>query len=174
MEDQARAAYELATMTDVVECGFIESDCGRFGCSVDGLVGDDGLVEIKCLGAREHLRVYHEGGERAYAQTQAQMLDTGRQWADRWFWHPDPRLYVPPMRTERDEDFITKLTDAREFVDARLMGLQERHLEAGFEPTPFDPAKWDKAGEPVFDEAESARRIAELERKRARHESEVE
>jgi exodeoxyribonuclease (lambda-induced) len=170
MEPLARAAYELATMADVVECGFIESDCHRFGSSVDGLVGDDGIVEIKVLGSREHLRTYHEGGERAYAQTQAQMADTGRAWADRFFWHPDPRVYVAPMRTERDEDFVAKLVGARTEVARRLDALQRRHLANGFEPTQFDPAKWDKDGEPIFDAAESARRIADLERKRAMHE----
>ncbi|MHC4407275.1 MAG: lambda exonuclease family protein [Planctomycetota bacterium] len=169
MEALARAAYELATMADVEECGFIESDCHQFGASVDGLVGEDGIVEIKVLGTREHLRVYHEGGERAYAQTQAQMADTGRKWADRFFWHPDPRLFVPPMRTERDEDFIVKLVGARTEVARRLDALQQRHIEAGFEPTTFDPSKWDASGEPVFDAEESAARIAELERKRAMH-----
>lgn len=169
LEAQARAAYELETMTDVAECGFIESDCHRFGSSVDGLAGDDGLVEIKILSSREHLRVFHEGGERAYAQVQAQMADTGRQWADRYFWHPDARLRIPPMRTERDEDFIEKLVVARDTFAVQLESLQQRHVRAGFEPTEFDPSKWEADGEPAFDEAASAARIARLESLRAMH-----
>jgi len=169
MEAQARAAYELATMTDVTECGFIEADGGRFGCSVDGLVGEYGLVEIKILSAREHLRVYHEGAERAYAQAQAQMVDTGRHWVDRFFWHPDPKLYIPPMRTEWDGKFIGKLAEARLAVSDALWSLQCRHLAEGFQPPTFDPSKWDADGEPVFDAEASAKRIAWIEACRAKH-----
>jgi len=169
METQARAAYELATMSDVTECGFIESDCHRYGCSVDGLVGEPGLVEIKILSAKEHLRVYHEGTERAVAQAQAQMLETGSEWVDRFFWHPDPKLYIPPMRTERDEEFIAKLRDARSTVHVELWALQCRHLAEGFNPPTFDPSAWDADGEPVFDAEASAARIERLEALRAWH-----
>jgi len=173
MESAARAAYELETMTDVAQCGFIESDCHRFGCSVDGLVGDDGLVEIKILSAREHLRVFHEGGERAVAQCQAQMADTGRKWVDRFFWNPDARLFIPPMRTERDDTFIDKLRMARGFVADKLALLKRRHILDGFQPPTFDPSKWDADGEPVFDPEASARRIAWIEQCRAKHEGNV-
>jgi exodeoxyribonuclease (lambda-induced) len=169
MEAQARAAYEFATMIDVRECGFIESDSGPYGSSVDGLAGDDGLVEIKVLSAREHLRVFHEGGDRAVAQAQAQMADTGRKWVDRFFWNPRPELYIAPMRTERDDDFIEKLSAARTEIARKLDALQQRHLVNGFEPPKFDPSKWDKNGERAFDAEESAQRIAWIEAKRAEH-----
>lgn len=46
-EPAARAAYELENDVDVVECAFIERD-EWVGVSPDGLVNDDGLLEIKC------------------------------------------------------------------------------------------------------------------------------
>jgi hypothetical protein len=46
LEPRAREHYELQKFTKVREVGFV--DCGKFGDSPDGLVGDKGLVEIKC------------------------------------------------------------------------------------------------------------------------------
>lgn len=45
----ARRKYELQYFVKVKQIGFIESDCGTYGCSPDGLEGDDWLNEIKCF-----------------------------------------------------------------------------------------------------------------------------
>jgi hypothetical protein len=152
MEAEARAAYEFHEMVDVRQCGFIESPCGSFGCSVDGLVGDDGLVEIKVLGMPEHLRVFHYGTDRAYAQVQAQLLDADRAWCDRFFFNPEHYLWVDPIRTERDEEFIDALRDARNELRDRLQELQQVHLDAGFKPPKFDPKQWNERGERQYTE----------------------
>ena len=47
-EPRARAAYAWLVGTDVRECGFCTDDRGRFGGSPDGLIGEDGGLEIKC------------------------------------------------------------------------------------------------------------------------------
>ena len=55
-EEFARAAYELETCNDVQEVGFVDhGSIASFGCSPDGLVGDDGLVEIKCPKTATHM-----------------------------------------------------------------------------------------------------------------------
>ena len=47
LEPIARDLYEEETFTEVKECGYVEYS-PYLGYSPDGLVGDDGLIEIKC------------------------------------------------------------------------------------------------------------------------------
>lgn len=90
LEPQARAAYTLDTFTNVDQCGYIEA--GRFvGYSPDGLIGDDGLIEIKCPMAPEFARFAHtrEIDPKHYAQMQWGLWITGRDWCDYVMYHPD-------------------------------------------------------------------------------------
>jgi putative phage-type endonuclease len=90
-EPLARAAYEVNTGEIVSECGLILYD-DWIGGSPDGLVGDDGLIEIKCAKSTTHidwidaqrLPAKHK------AQVQGLMLVTGRKWAH--FVSYDPRM----------------------------------------------------------------------------------
>lgn len=95
-EDDARTAYEAHTGEVVDLAGFIlHPSIPWLGASPDGLVGDDGLVEIKCPNTTTHLRriaariVPHE----YRPQMLVQMLCTGRKWCD--FVDYDPRLGAP-------------------------------------------------------------------------------
>lgn len=111
LEHRARAYYELTTGMEIATCGLCLSDDGRYGASPDGLVGVDGVVEIKCYGETKHI-VNVIGGDTTkdhFAQVQGQLLVTGRQWADLLFYHP----FLPSkvFRFTRDEDFISKLGD---------------------------------------------------------------
>jgi len=80
------------------------------GCSPDGLVGDDGLVEIKCPNTATHLETLLGQAVPAkyMAQIQFQMACTGRTWVD--FVSYDPRmpesmrLFI--RRVERDDTHI--------------------------------------------------------------------
>ena len=47
LENEAREMYELITGQEVAQVGFCMNDNKEFGCSPDGLVGEDGLIEIK-------------------------------------------------------------------------------------------------------------------------------
>jgi putative phage-type endonuclease len=92
-EPQARAAYEVMTGRDVVEVGFIQHPTiGGFGASPDGLVGDDGLIEIKCPNTATHIETLlaEKVPSKYIIQMQVQMLCTGRSWCD--FVSFDPRL----------------------------------------------------------------------------------
>lgn len=92
-EPFARAAYELRNDLMVETCGFVlHPDVARFGASPDGLVGDDGLIQIKCPNTSTHLGWMLAGGvplEHA-PQLIAEMACTGRDWCD--FVSFDPRL----------------------------------------------------------------------------------
>jgi len=112
LEAEARAYYELTTGADVEQVGFVAADDGTVGCSPDGLVGDDGLVEIKAPAPHTHVD-YLLGGDlpgKYRAQVQGQMWLTARQWCDFVSYHPElPALIV---RVERDDEYIGELEKA--------------------------------------------------------------
>lgn len=84
-EPFARAAYEAEYDADVEEVGFIDhTTIANFGASPDGLVGSDGLVEIKCPTHGVHLDyIRSRTVPRNYLlQMHGQMMATGRSWCD--------------------------------------------------------------------------------------------
>lgn len=88
LEPKARSAYEAKKEVLVEEVGFCESaEMGCVGVSPDGLVGSDGLVEIKCPSAMpKHLEALLSRGASVYAeyqwQVQGQLWVTERKWCD--------------------------------------------------------------------------------------------
>lgn len=115
-EPLARAAYEEYSGNSVDVVGFIHSrEMPHVGCSPDGLVGDDGLVEIKCpYTTREHLRaaLSREVPAEYVPQVQCQLWVTGRAWCD--FVSYDPRIEYEGLgliviRMNRDEEYIERL-----------------------------------------------------------------
>ena len=112
-EAAARAAYEQHTGATVEETGFVAHDTLMAGCSPDGLVDWDGLLEIKCpFNSAVHIETLLNGMPAEHtAQVQGQMWITGRQWCD--FVSFDPRMPVPlqlhVQRINRDPAFIADL-----------------------------------------------------------------
>ena len=98
-EPEARAAYVFMRDLDVTEVGFVaHPSIDMSGASPDGLVGDDGLVEIKCPNTATHLDTLLERAVPAkyVTQMQWQMACTGRAWCD--FVSFDPRMPEGRMR----------------------------------------------------------------------------
>lgn len=132
----AREAYELETGLVVTESGFVLHYAHDFiGGSPDGLVGADGIIEVKCPHDEQvHIGTWLEGmPDDHIPQVQGNMMVTGRQWCD--FISYDPRqaekyrLYV--QRIERDDKYIseTLLPGLLSFwSDVQLMvrAIQER------------------------------------------------
>lgn len=150
-EPQARAAYEFYSDADVVEVGFVpHPTIGESGASPDGLVGDDGLIEIKCPETKTHIETLlgQEVPGKYIIQIQWQLACTGRQWCD--FVSFDPRLpesmRLFVKRVERDDSQIAELE--REVI-AFLTELREKvaRLREKYAPdqTP-EPAKMMMAG----------------------------
>lgn len=109
LEDSARSLYELVKDCEVKEVGFCTDDNDLYGMSPDGLVGEDGLVEFKCLKATNHIkaRMYylkHNKPQPDYIpQVQMQLFVSGRDWCDLVYFHPDlPELII---RIEADKEF---------------------------------------------------------------------
>jgi hypothetical protein len=124
MEPVARAAYEAHTGTFVTQTGFwLHPEIPFFGASPDGLVGDDGLIEIKCPKTPNHLRYRSEGKvpTKYKRQMTCQILCTGRKWVD--FVSFDNRvreskqLFIVRFKpTQKEIDDI--LTSVRAFLTA--------------------------------------------------------
>jgi putative phage-type endonuclease len=113
-ESEARETYAFLTGHTVAEVGFVPHPAIlETGASPDGLVGDDGLVEIKCPNTATHLDTLLSGAipEKYRTQMLWQMACTGRDWCD--FVSYDPRL--PPRfatfirRLDRDAERIAEL-----------------------------------------------------------------
>jgi len=81
-EPLARMLYESETFCDVENGGFFESDF--IGCSPDGMVGDDGVIEIKSVLSNVHFANIKRGGlDPAYKwQCIGNLMFTGRDWLD--------------------------------------------------------------------------------------------
>lgn len=116
-EQYARMLYEKKMDVKVEEVGFVFKDEERLvGCSPDGLVGDDGLIEIKCPSSKVHISNMSDGPAKTYFyQMQFQMFVCGRQWCDFVSYDPriidcDKRLYV--KRIERDQETIWKISSS--------------------------------------------------------------
>jgi putative phage-type endonuclease len=113
-EPLARAAYEVKTGNMVNQVGFVNHPTiEQSGASPDGLVGEDGLIEIKCPNTATHLDTLLEQKVPSKYITQMtwQMVCTGRKWCD--FVSYDPRLpsnlQLFVQRIELDTDYAKKL-----------------------------------------------------------------
>lgn len=109
LEEDAAGFYEMMTDTKVSLIGFVTNDAGDIGCSPDRLVGDDGLLEIKCPKPQTQVKYLLTGevDKEYWPQLQGQLYVTGRQWVDIISYHPE----LPPsiIRVERDIEFIACL-----------------------------------------------------------------
>ncbi len=116
MEQRAIDLYEFTRELDTEAVGFVTDDKGLMGCSPDRLVGADGLAEVKCLKAENHIKaiLYHQKHGRYppdyVQQAQGQMMICERAWCDIVFYHPELPMLV--IRTEPDKDVQYALMDA--------------------------------------------------------------
>lgn len=109
MEDEARRWYAFYRDVEVAKVGFITTDDETFGGSPDGLVGDVGIIEIKCRSAKQHARCMTGAEDIAERlQTQGYLWLTGRAWVDVIAYNPDlPKKIVRQYPEERVQDAIT-------------------------------------------------------------------
>lgn len=113
-EPFARNAYETLTGNLVEEVGFvIHPEIDMSGASPDGLVGGNGLIEIKCPNSATHIEyIRSEKAPAKYLPQMAfQMACTGREWCD--FMSYDPRmpdgLQIFLVRYHRDNEYIKEI-----------------------------------------------------------------
>jgi putative phage-type endonuclease len=133
-EAPARETYLKVTGNAVEEVGFVDHPTiGMAGASPDGLIGDDGLLEIKCLIKANHIEILlSENLEKYRLQMVWQMACTGRQWCDFVSYNPelpdDMQLFI--KRLYRDEEELSKIErEVRIFleeVDETVADLEKK------------------------------------------------
>jgi len=114
IESLARDAYQEDAFKVVEEITMFKSDCGNFGYSPDGLVDDDGLVEIKCPIATTHFKYLLDNKMPTdyWQQVQGGLWVSQRKWIDFVSYNSyfkDKKLFI--VRVERDEEYIAKLAE---------------------------------------------------------------
>lgn len=142
-EPEARNAYSFRHAADVVEVGFIDHpQIGWAGASPDGLVGEDGLLEIKCPSSATHIDTLLSGKVPAKYITQMawQMACTGRAWCD--FVSYDPRLpdamQLFVKRVDRDDAYIAQLeTEVAAFLNEVRQTIDALRRE--YDPVEAEP-----------------------------------
>lgn len=155
MEFAARMRYEARTGSFVTEAGLCLTDDEVFGYSTDGLVDQDGLIEIKApVDSLKVMAMWETGDVSEYVhQMQGGMWITGRKWCDFIMYVPDlanvgKDLFI--KRIHRDDAFIdamvadlnrfAKMVDTYKALIRAVKGpMQDAHADA---PATFPAADW--------------------------------
>lgn len=142
-EPDARSAYQFHANRRVMQIGFVDHpSIAETGASPDGLVGDDGLVEIKCPNTATHIETLLGATipEKYVLQMQWQMACTKRAWCD--FASFDPRLpesmRLFVKRLDRDDTLIAAVEkDVVDFLNE--LRLTVHRLRSKYEPESIEP-----------------------------------
>lgn len=138
LEPLARDCYVFHTGLSVIETGFVvHPGIPMAGASPDGLVGDTGLIEIKCPGTAKHIATLRGASidGKYISQMQWQMACTRREWGD--FVSYDPRLPVemqlhvqrvnldPAWVDEAEREVIAFIAE----IDSTVADLRSRFMK---------------------------------------------
>lgn len=131
-EPRAIAKYEEWRGVTVDAVGFMirRQPTWTLGYSPDGLVGDDGLVEVKAPRAKKHLQTILSGEvpPEHMAQCQAGLLVSGRKWLDYLSYSGGMPLY--PIRVEPDEQWFEAITKAAEQFENTAVEMVAKYAAA--------------------------------------------
>lgn len=129
LEGTARGIYELENSLEVEQVTFIEYN-EYVGCSPDGLVGKDGLIEIKCPNDTEYLKYLIFGKAQTDTkyiwQCQMQMLITERKWNDLIIYNPNFKKSMLVFRIEPDKEMFEKLLNGFEIGKTKILEIKEQ------------------------------------------------
>ncbi|MEZ2373097.1 lambda exonuclease family protein [Arthrobacter sp. RCC_34] len=143
LEPFAREAYAEHMGVTVEEVGFMRLDggTGPLGFSPDGLVGDDGSIEIKCPGPETHIATVlaDEVPSENVAQVQTGLFVSGRSWIDFVSYCPGSHTYI--KRVEPDERWQQAIMAAVSHAETEILEtvyVYERRVEQ----LELSPAEW--------------------------------
>ncbi len=141
--------YYPSVYGEVRECGIVIRDFGdvKIGMSPDGLIGDDGIMEIKVRNAELHLQTIVEGTipKEYVPQMQVQMFVSGRKWNDYVEYSNGMPLYVKRLKPDPEyhallleaaRSFEQKVVEMTALYEAKSKGLVETEwLDMSFDDT---------------------------------------
>lgn len=134
LEPEARNWYQLETGEIVEQVSFIDHpNINDAGASPDGLVGAEGLIEIKCPNTATHIETLRskKPSDRYYKQMQWQMACTGRKWCDFVSFDnrlPDNLAYFC-VRIDRNEEAIAEIeAEVNKFLEELAVTQAELSL----------------------------------------------
>lgn len=126
-ESMAIGYYSSKKELKVEESPFIPVGT-NYGGSPDGLIGTDGIIEVKCpFNSVNHLKYFKDGEipKNYYTQMQGNMMVTGRKWCD--FISFDPRMpeshRIFIKRIERDEELINRILERIELAEVEVQKI---------------------------------------------------
>lgn len=109
LEEDAKELYSEIYGTEIREVGFVINDkYEHCGVSPDGLIGDDGVVEVKCFKAERHVKVFENLTPAIIAQTQYEMFVTERDYCQFIMYCPDIK--------DNGKAFLTKRLEKNEAI----------------------------------------------------------
>ena len=134
LEGNGIREYEFHKDVDVQRVGFCLLDDRSAGCSPDGLVGEQGGVEVKTPTRVTHLSYLLAGAIPSiyWPQVQGSLYITGRDWWDWVSYNPDYPAAI--VRAERDEPYIATLAEYLADFLGTLEIERAMLLEMGVEP----------------------------------------
>jgi hypothetical protein len=155
LEERAKPWYELTTGQPITNVGLVTTDDRRVGCSPDGLIGEDGGIEIKCPARHTHVGYLLDGvlPEDYELQVHGSLYVTGREW---WmFLSYDSKFPKFLHRVERDETKCAVIHEALQLFLERFDVAVKRMEEINGGPRPpvemFDPLKYERPSQPDLD-----------------------
>ena len=135
LESEARKAYEQENQK-VILTGFIDHPTIKeAGASPDGLVGEDGLIEIKCLNIKNHNEIVQKQNlpKQYNLQIQFQLACTNRAWCDFVAYHPESAqsLYVKRVLPDLEliKDIHEKAIIVIDEVEKKYQEMKLRNSE---------------------------------------------
>lgn len=132
LEPEAANYYEMEKNVETRKIGFVTDDKKHMGCSPDRLVGNDGLIEIKCPKPNTMIQYFIEENieDKYKPQIQGQLLISEREWVDIVSYHPDLLDTNIIMRVKRDDVFCIclgkYLDDFRDFMGECLLKFEQK------------------------------------------------
>jgi len=125
-EPDLRKRYAFDHDVDIEQVGFLRSNMIATGCSPDGLVGVDGMIEIKSTEPDLLIELLDSGRAptQHMAQIQGNLWITGRDWCDLVIGWPKLPLFT--VRVKRDEPYMANLRRELERFNQELHEMVER------------------------------------------------
>ena len=130
LEPTARSMYELENDCKVEQIGFCELN-DFIGCSPDGLVGEEGMIEIKCPEDKVYFDIImnEKIDSGYYCQCQMNMLILERKWCDLVYYNPNFEKSMKIFRLFPDEVMFEKLKVGFQNAEEQIIKLISKYKE---------------------------------------------